>query len=91
MAYVTKKICDRCKKEITERRGVAVFEPIFIRSILGLELIRKGMYYPDRFYKKTLDLCEECSNKLVWFIEGAELYMGESEREEEDSVSTEET
>jgi hypothetical protein len=82
MADVTVKICDRCKKEIKDRRGIAVYEPIFIRSILSLDLFRRSRYgWPDRFDKRQCDLCEDCSNKLVWFLEGAELDLGENPEE----------
>ena len=77
MADVTVKICDRCRKEIAEKRGIAVFEPIFIRSILSLECLRKAMWGTSRFRSDKYDLCEECSNKLVWFMEGAELVLDE--------------
>lgn len=78
MAEVTVKICDRCKKEIKDRHGIAVYEPIFIRSVLSMSFFRRGLYGFDKFRKNTVDLCEECSNKLVWFIEGAELLLEES-------------
>ena len=77
MADITMKICDRCKKEIEQRRGIAVFEPVFIRSILSLELFRTGPYSRQgMFCKNQFDLCEECSNKLVWFLDGTELVVG---------------
>lgn len=77
MADVSIRICDRCKKQIEARRGVAIYEPIFVQSIIRLDLFRKSTWLDDRFKKMTMDLCEECSNKLVWFLEGAELAMGE--------------
>lgn len=84
MADVTIKICDRCKKEIKDRRGIAVFEPVFIRSIFSVELFRRGLYGGcDKFRKNQFDFCEDCSNKLMWFIEGAELMLEAEESPEE--------
>lgn len=84
MADVTIKICDRCKKEIENRRGVAMYEPKFIQSVIRLDLFRKGTWpwYDDKFKQMHSDLCEECSNKLVWFLEGCELAMDQESDQE---------
>ena len=80
MADVTMKICDRCKKEIKDRRGIAVYEPVFIRSILSIALFRKSLLgFSDLFQENKFDLCEDCSNKLVRFLNGAELELDVNE------------
>ena len=80
MADVTIKVCDRCKRKIEERRGRATFEPRFISSVFKLELIKTHPYYGwNKFKTFSVDLCEECSNELVWFLEGAPLDVSKPE------------
>lgn len=83
MANVTMRICDRCKKEIKDRKGILVFEPS--GSFITLELFRKSGWGFDKFHKFTADLCEDCSNKLVWFLDGVELEDMENKEEKDES------
>lgn len=85
MADVTIKVCDRCKKTIEDRSGLAVFQPVFIRSIFRLDLFRNHPYFGrDRFKQFNVDLCENCSNELVWFLEGAPLDVSKPEETTEE-------
>lgn len=77
MADVTVKICDRCKKTIEKRRGRALYRPIFQRGFLDLDLFKPGTWGDVKFIEHNMDLCEDCSNKLVWFLEGTELDIPE--------------
>ena len=75
------KICDRCGKKIEYRRGLAMFKPIFIHSLFNIKLFQRQCLGDCKFKEIKMDLCEDCSNKLVWFMEGAELDLGEKTEE----------
>ena len=71
------KICDRCGNKIVDRRGVAIYRPLFRQALIKLKLFKPGFYDEILFKDMTMDLCEDCSNKLVWFLEGTELDIPE--------------
>lgn len=85
MADVTIKVCDRCKREIGDRSGLALYGPVLLRSVFNLKLFKKHPYYGrDKFKEFSVDLCEECSNELVWFLEGAPLDVSKPEETTEE-------
>ena len=76
------KICDRCGKKIEDRRGKAMFKPIFIYSLFDMELFQRQCLGDCKFKDIKMDLCEDCSNKLVCFLNGTELDIPEPSDEE---------
>lgn len=69
MSKINKIICDICKKEIDLAQGMSLFERIEVNR-------KKTLLYriPDKFnesdiQKQTIDMCNECSAKVVEYIE----------------------
>ena len=78
----TVKLCDRCNKKISYRRSVAFFKPIFINAALNVSMFREGINIGGdglgvKFDDRQFDLCEDCTNKFVRFMDGAELVLDE--------------
>lgn len=61
------KICDRCRKELTERQTIINLRPSK-RYILGVEVYSRLPRYLQRTASHSFDLCDECANKLGMFL-----------------------
>lgn len=63
------KICDRCRKEITERQTIINLRPSK-RYILSVDVLARpaGANYLLRTAGHSFDLCDSCANKLAEFL-----------------------
>jgi hypothetical protein len=64
------KVCDRCGKKLIDKQSLLSLKAVRYR--LGVEVLEKMRYYDTmrRIDYSELDFCEECTNKLVDFIDG---------------------
>ena len=72
------KICDRCRKELTERQTIINLRPSK-RYILSVDVLVRSAY--DGCLLRTsghsFDLCDECANGLAAYLN----YVPESSKE----------
>lgn len=63
------KICDRCRKELTERQTIINLRPSK-RYILSVDVLARSAY--DSCLRRTtshsFDLCDECANGLATYL-----------------------
>jgi hypothetical protein len=59
MAKISKRVCDRCGKEVTghERRISRLYKPIRLKWIVYGEVI-----------EREYELCKKCTNELTLFL-----------------------
>lgn len=86
----TVKLCDRCNKKVSYRRSVAFFKPIFINAALNVSMFREGINIGGdglgvKFDERQFDLCEDCTNKFIRFMDGAELVINAQAEDECDN------
>ncbi len=65
------KVCDRCCKVLGHTRALIGLKPVK-RNALMIEIFKKDKYVSGEYRKACTnhDLCEDCTNKLVEFLEG---------------------
>ena len=70
-------ICDRCRKELTDRRTIINLKPI--KHILNIDVFKVcSSNVMQRTSNHSFELCDDCANKLGEFLN----YTGPEEVEE---------
>lgn len=64
-----KHVCDRCGKEIQKRHPLTIFLN-GEEYVYDYEMTRELCHYGK--HKKRWELCHDCSEKIMKFIEGVE-------------------
>lgn len=64
------KICDRCKNILSNKRAALNLKAVRYR--LGIEVFKEMQYFHGENRETTAahDLCENCTKKLVDFLDG---------------------
>lgn len=62
------KICDRCRKELTNTRTLINIRPV--RYILVEEVYNSCLGWIERTSKSQFDLCVDCEKRLREFLNG---------------------
>ena len=65
------KVCDRCCKVLDTPRGLISFKPVKHHK-LQVEVFNKSRYDWEDYRKTNTnhDLCDNCTKKLIEFLEG---------------------
>ena len=69
MSKINKIICDICQKEIDVAKGMSLFERIEVKhknTFLGKA---SNEINENDIQKKSLDMCDSCSSKIIEYIE----------------------
>lgn len=71
---ITKVTCDKCNKDITEKKVVRVIVPCKGKTIIknGVGVVVESFYNND-LGRVQQDLCEDCARNLADFVEGKEI------------------
>lgn len=71
---ITKVTCDKCNKDITEKKVIRVILPCKGKTIIknGVGIVVESFYNND-LGRNQQDLCEDCARNLADFVEGEEI------------------
>lgn len=65
-------ICDRCGAKIGSRRGLIRYKPELAKAKIDFSIFSYMFDVERKLKTYECDLCEDCSNKFVQFIEGTD-------------------